>query len=69
MLNLLAFLLHTGLSLTSVKYQLLRQELATRRTFFEDLRTLTRYLFFRSWDHLLDFMMTQLELLPAPDSS
>lgn len=69
MLNLLAFLLHTVLTLTSVKYQLLRQELGTRRTFFDDLRTLTRYLFFQSWDHLLDFMLTQLELQPAPDSS
>jgi hypothetical protein len=69
MLNLLAFLVHTVLSLTSVKYQLLRQELGARRTFFDDLRTLTRYLFFQSWDHLLDFMVTQLELQLAPDSS
>lgn len=69
MLNLLAFLIHTVLSLTSVKYQRLRQELVTRRTFFDDLRTLTRYFFFQSWDHLLDFMLTQLELLPPPDSS
>lgn len=69
MLNLLAFLVHTVLSLTSVKYQRLRQELGARRTFFDDLRTLTRYLFFQSWDHLLDFMLTQLELQLAPDSS
>lgn len=69
MLNLLAFLVHTVLSLTSVKYQRLRQELGARRTFFDDLRTLTRYLFFQSWDHLLDFMVTQLELQLAPDSS
>jgi hypothetical protein len=69
MLNLLAFLLHTVLSLTSVKYQRLRQALGTRRTFFDDLRTLTRYLFFQSWDHLLDFMIAQLELQPVPDSS
>src|SRR5688500_3055133 len=44
-LNLLAFLVHTVLSLTSVQYQLIRQELGTRRTFFNDLRTLTPYLF------------------------
>ena len=69
MLNLLAFLVHTVLALTSVKYQRLRQELGARRTFFDDLRTLTRYLFFPSWEHLLDFMVTQLELQPAPDSS
>jgi hypothetical protein len=69
MLNLLAFLIHTVLTLTSVKYQLLRQELGTRRTFFDDLRTLTRYLSFQTWDQLLDFMLSQLNLLPAPDSS
>jgi hypothetical protein len=69
MLNLLAFLVHTVLTLTSVKYQRLRHELGARRTFFDDLRTLTRYLFFPSWEHLLDFMLTQLELLPVPDSS
>jgi len=69
MLNLLAFLVHTVLSLSSLKYQRLRHELGPRRTFFDDLRTLTRYLFFPSWDHLLDFMLTQLELQPAPDSS
>jgi hypothetical protein len=69
MLNLLAFLVHTVLSLTSVNYQLLRQELGARRTFFDDLRTLTRYFFFQSWDHLLDFMVTQLELQPIPDTS
>jgi hypothetical protein len=69
MLNLLAFLLHTVLSLTSVHYQLIRQELGTRRTFFDDLRTLTRYFFFTSWSQLLDFMASQLEVQPAPDSS
>jgi hypothetical protein len=68
-LNLLAFLVHTVLSLTSLKDQLLRQELGARRTFFDDLRTLTRYLFFPSWDHLLDFMLSQLERQPLPDSS
>jgi hypothetical protein len=69
MLNLLAFLFHTALDLTADKYHLIRQELGARRTFFEDLRTLTRYLFFPNWDQLLDFMFTQLELHPAPDSS
>ena len=63
-LNLLAFLFHTILELVDAKYRLLRQHLATRRTFFNDIQTLTRYLYFDSWQHLLDFMIKQLELQP-----
>jgi hypothetical protein len=63
-LNLLAFLFHTVLDLVDAKYRLLRQQLATRRTFFNDILTLTRYLYFDSWQHLLDFMIKQLELDP-----
>jgi hypothetical protein len=61
-LNLLAFLMHTVLHLTEPIYAQIRQELGTRKTFFNDLRTLTRYLVFESWSHLLHFMFTQLEL-------
>ena len=63
-LNLLAFLFHTVLSMVSAKYQLLRKELATRRTFFNDIRALTRYLYFTGWEEMLDFMISQLELSP-----
>ena len=61
-LNLLAFLLHTILDQTDPVYQQVRQELGTRRTFFNDIRTLTRYMIFDSWNHLLSFMFVQLEL-------
>jgi hypothetical protein len=61
-LNLLAFLFHTVLELVDAKYRLLRQTLVTRQTFFYDIKTLTRYLYFESWSHLLDFMIKQLEL-------
>ncbi len=65
-LNLLAFLFHTVLQLVDVKYQLLREELAVRKTFFNDLRCLTRYNCFESWDHLLNLMLEGLELeIPA----
>jgi len=63
-LNLLAFLFHTIFDLVDAKYQLLRITLATRKTFFDDIRALTRYFIFQSWDHLLDFMLAQLELIP-----
>ncbi len=68
-LNLLAFLFHTVFGMVSVKYQLLRKELATRRTFFHDVQALTRYHLFTSWEAMLDFMITQLELAPNLDSS
>lgn len=68
-LNVLAFLFHTVFSMVSAKYQSLRKELATRETFFQDIRTLTRYLFFSGWEPMLDFMITELELVPYLDSS
>lgn len=66
-LNLLAFLFHTVLHLTHRKYQRLRAALGPRRTFFQDIRTLSRYLCFQSWEHLFDFMIQGLELEPPPD--
>lgn len=66
-LNLLAFLFHTVLGWVDHKYQLLRQALAARQTFFQDLQALTRYLLFESWDHLLDFMLQGLEIAIPPD--
>ncbi len=65
-LILLAFLFHTVLDLVHTKYQQLRRALAARHTFFDDLRALTRYLAFDSWEHLLDFMLRELELKPPP---
>jgi len=62
MLILLAFLCHTALQLCDRVYQLLRAELGTRRTFFNDLRALTRYFFFKSWEHLIAFMVEGLEM-------
>ena len=61
-LNLLAFLFHTVLQWRDDKYALLRQVLARRQTFFDDIRALTRYMVFESWHHLMDFMIRGLEL-------
>ena len=63
-LNLLAFLFHTVLSFTDEHYRLLRAALPTRQTFFQDVRALTRYLYFPSWAGLLRFMMRGLEIGP-----
>lgn len=64
-LLLLAFLFHTALSLGSRIYREVRRELVSRRTFFNDLRALTRYMHFADWQHLLNFMHQQLDLAPT----
>jgi hypothetical protein len=68
-LNLLAFLFHTVFELLDAKYRMLRATLGARETFFGDLRTLTRYFVFESWEHLLTFMIEQLELRPPLNTS
>ena len=65
-LLLLAFVFHTALDLACLMYRAIRQKLRTRRKFFDDLRGLTTYLYWRSFQHLLTFMYRQLELGPPP---
>jgi hypothetical protein len=66
-LNLFAFLVHTAQHLTNEAYRLLRETLAVRRTFFHDLKALTRYIVFDSWEALFKFMLDGLELtIPPP---
>ena len=67
-LNLLAFLLHTVLEMMDKKYELIRSDLPTRQTFFDDIRALTRYIYFKSWDAMLTFMLHGREL-EIPDTS
>lgn len=67
-LNLLAFLFHTVLEIMDDKYKLIRDNLPTRQTFFDDIRALTRYSYFDSWDAMLTFMIHGLEL-DVPDTS
>ncbi len=68
-LNLLAFLFHTVLQWMDVSYQKIRQQRGTRRGFFQDLLTLTKYLLFESWATLLDFMLADKASLKATNSS
>lgn len=67
-MNLLAFLYHTVLHFVDTAYQLIRKKLPTRKTFFDDLRALSRYMYFDNWQQLLRFMMTGLEI-ELPNSS
>jgi hypothetical protein len=64
-LLLLAFLFHTVLDLTCLIYQNVRQALGSRRTFFNDLRALTRYLYFQSWQNLITFMLEAPNRAPS----
>ena len=68
-LNILAFLFHTFLSFTDANYRLIRATLPTRKTFFDDVRALTRYLPFANWEALMDFMMRGLEIGPYAKAS
>ncbi len=61
-LNILAFLIHTIQELIEPAYQRLRRALGARKTFFNDLRALTRYMLFDSWDDLFSFMEDSLEI-------
>ena len=61
---ILAFLFHTVLEFMEDRYRLIRKKLPARKTFFDDIRALTRYICFDNWDHLLNFMMEGLELIP-----
>jgi hypothetical protein len=54
------------LELYDSAYRCIRQFLP-RKTFFDDLRALTRYLCFDSWQALMAFMIEKLEL-QAPDT-
>lgn len=68
-LNLLAFLFHTVLHLVDTPYQQIRQKRGTRKGFFQDILSLTKYLLFNSWQHLIDFMLSDSDPSFAPDSS
>ena len=65
-LNILAFLVHTSQHLLNTAYRILREALAVRRTFFNDLKALTRYMVFESWESLFEFMIEGLELDLSP---
>jgi hypothetical protein len=69
-MNMLALLMHTFLTYSDDAYRLIRATLPTRKTFFDDIRALTRYHCFPSWEAMMDFMMRGLQIgpyAPAPD--
>ncbi len=63
-MNMLALLTHTFLAYCDDAYRLIRAKLPTRKTFFDDVRALLRYMCFPSWEAMMDFMMRGLEIGP-----
>lgn len=63
-LNLLAFLFHTVLQLIDSSYQEIRRKRGTRRGFFQDILSLTKYFIFKSWQHLIEFMLDDAPVFP-----
>jgi hypothetical protein len=69
-MNLLAFGFHTFLECTDENYRLIRAKVGARRRFFGHMEALTTYLYFQTWERLMDFMMRGLEIGPyAPPKS
>ncbi len=60
--NILAFLAHTILEIVDEKYQRIREKIKNRQIFFNDIRTLTRYMWFQSWEYMMSFMFKGLKL-------
>ena len=60
-LNLLGFLFHNVLELVNIDYQKIREKLVRRKTFFNDIRALLKYIWFESWQDLFIFILTEGE--------
>jgi len=58
---LLAFLFHTIMELTDTLYQGLRARLGSRENFFNAIKQLTTFMYFKSWIHLFTFMIEGLK--------
>ncbi|QFS50735.1 Transposase [Nostoc sphaeroides CCNUC1] len=58
-LNLLSFLFHTVLDLVNYTYQKIRELLVTRTSFFNDVRTLLKFLWFKDWSDLFSFILSE----------
>ena len=68
-LNILSLLFHTRLELLDEKEWQIWARLPTRKTFFDDLRALTRYLCFDCWVSWLNLTLEGLELDLPPNTS
>lgn len=64
-MNILAFLFHAFLDFCDQNYKFIRAALPTRKTFFNDIRALLRYMCFPNWNAMMDFMRHGIEIGPC----
>lgn len=62
--NLLAFFIHQIFELTDPLYQKCRRKFSARKEYWNQLRCTIRILVFRSWEHLLNFIISPPEKPP-----
>ena len=68
-LNLLGFLFHNVLELVDSIYQTAREKLEKRKTFFNDIRAVVKYEWFKNWSELLVYIISEGELKNLIDTS
>jgi hypothetical protein len=68
-LNLLAFLFHTVLDLVNYTYQKVRELLVTRTSFFNDMRTLLKFIWFKDWSDFFSFIFREYVPFKKANSS
>lgn len=61
-INILAFLAHTTLWFLNNLFQAIWKKVGTRKEFFQDIRTLTKYMVFESWNQMLAMMAKELRI-------
>jgi hypothetical protein len=59
--TLISFLFHTVMDLTDTLYQSLRARLGSRENFFNGIKQLTTFMYFRGWEHMFNFMIEGLK--------
>ena len=57
LLNLLAFFMHQILELTDIIYQKCRKKFSARKEYWNQLRCTFRILMFKSWRHMMEFIL------------
>jgi hypothetical protein len=67
-MNILTFLFHTMLEFMNEKYQLVRKMVGSRKTLFNDIRTMCKLFCFKSFDSFLQFMIDSLQKPANPET-
>jgi len=60
-MNVLAYLMHTMQDMMSKSYKKLREQIPTRKMFFDHIKTILEYLIFTEWEVLMQWMLKGLE--------